>query len=161
MGSLLALHLAAQRPQEVQAIVALAPALRFIKQSSAEHARWFARLPFLPRRLAFRPKPDKNRITPAYDHIPVRALASMLELQDLVRSEIGTVFAPCFILTGALDETIHEAGVVELKAGLGSTQVQSTHYPASGHILTEDADAAQVLFDIVNFLEGVAGTTPA
>lgn len=153
VGALLALHLAATRPDEVAALVALAPALRLKRQRTANHARWIARIPALPRRFAFIPKRFPSRETPAYDQVPVRALASLVDLQDVVRKELPLVTAPCLILAGAHDETIHPQSPAEVEAGVASEMLRSARYPASGHILTEDADAPRVHADVTGFLE--------
>ena len=63
MGALLALHLAHDRPREVRAVAALAPALELTRQRNAEIARWLSWLPALPRRAAIVPK--RPRRSPA------------------------------------------------------------------------------------------------
>jgi carboxylesterase len=136
MGALLALHLAHERGREVAAVAALAPAIRLRDQRSAETTLWIRRLPRLPRRFEIVPKrrrdPEAERLTPAYDEIPLRSLASMIELQRVVRAEI--------------------------EAALGSRTKRRISFARSGHIMTEDADAPDVLAAVESFLSDHLGS---
>jgi carboxylesterase len=156
MGSLLALHLAHERPAEVRAVVALAPAIRLVDQRSAEVALWVRRLPRLPRRFEIVPKrrtdPALARRTPAYDEIPLRALASMIDLQRRVRSELGEIAAPALVVEDALDTTVAAGAPAEVEARLGSRVKRLVRFERSGHIVTEDADAPDVLAAVEAFL---------
>jgi carboxylesterase len=157
MGALLALHLAHERPQEVRAVAALAPALDLASQRSAEIARWARWVPALPRRLAIVPKrpskiPGVGRLTPAYDEIPVRSLASMIALQRRVRGELPAITAPVLVLAGGRDDTVSPAAATAIEAALGST-VKSHRFERSGHILTEGADAPAVVETVASFFD--------
>ena len=157
MGSLLALHLAHQRPREVRAVAALAPALALLDQRSAETALWLRRLPRLPRRLEIVAKRRKDpasggRLTPAYEEIPLRSLASMIDLQRMVRAELSAITAPALVVDGALDATIAPTAAAEVEAGLGSAIKKRLRFGRSGHILTEDEDAPAVIDAVESFL---------
>lgn len=156
MGALLALHLACERGREVAAVAALAPAIRLRDQRSAETTLWIRRLPRLPRRFEIVPKRNKDpaiaRRTPAYDEIPLRALASMIDLQRVVRAELGRIAVPALVLDGARDETIAPTAASEVEAALGSPTKRRMSFAGSGHIMTEDADAAAVLAAVEAFL---------
>jgi carboxylesterase len=156
MGSLLALHLARERPSEVRAVAALAPALELASQRSAEISLWVRWLPSLPRRLAIVPKrgsklSGSGRLTPAYDEIPLRALASMIRLQQRVRAELPFIRTPVLILQGGRDDTVSPSAAAAIEAALGSPIKALVRFAQSGHILTEDADAPQVLDVIEQF----------
>lgn len=157
MGALLALHLAHERPGEVRAVAALAPALELASQRSAEIALWARWLPPLPRRIAIMPKrgsklPGAGRLTPAYDEIPLRALASMIGLQRRVRAELPTIGAPALVLQGGRDDTVSSRSAAVVEAALGSSVKSLVRFEESGHILTEDVDADAVLEAIEHFL---------
>ena len=156
MGALLALHLAHERPGEVRAVAALAPALELASQKSAEIALWVRWMPPLPRRLAIVPKrgsklPGFGRLTPAYDEIPLRALASMIRLQRRVRAELPSIRTPALILQGGRDDTVSPGAAATIEAALGSPIKALMRFAQSGHILTEDIEAAQVLEAIEQF----------
>jgi carboxylesterase len=156
MGALLALHLAHERHDEVCAVAALAPALHLASQRSAEIALWVRWLPPLPRRLAIVPKrgsklAGSGRITPAYDEIPLRALASMIALQRRVRSELPEITSPTLIVEGGRDDTVSSSSARAVETALGSTVKSRIRFEASGHILTEDVDARAVLDAVGRF----------
>lgn len=150
MGALLALHLARERPGEVLAVAVLAPALELANQRSADVAGWLRWLPQLPRRFEIVPKLG-GRLTPAYDEIPLRGLASMLDLQSVVRSELGEITAPALIVDGGSDQTISSRGVTAIESGLGSAIKRRRHFPRSGHIMTEDVDGPAVVDAVETF----------
>ena len=151
MGALLALHLAFERPEEVRAVAALAPVLALAQQRWAEVARWMRHLPRLPRRFEIVAKRNSARITPAYDEIPLRALASMADLQRRVRSELGAIRAPALVVDGGRDETISPRAAPVVESLLGSPDKRRAHFPNSGHILTEDVDADAVIDAVERF----------
>jgi carboxylesterase len=166
MGALLALHLAHERAVEVRAIAALAPALELRNQREAEHSLWLSRIPWLPRRLAIMPKRNDGRRnagrqSPAYDEIPVRALASMILLQRRVRDELGQIGAPALVLEGGQDLTIAPGAAAAVEAALGSLIKRRITFPTSEHILTEGDEAPAVTAAVVRFFEEAFSETPS
>ncbi len=158
MGALLALHLAHELPHEVRAVAALAPALELASQRSAEISRWVRWLPVLPRRLAIVPKrpskvPGVGRLTPAYDEIPLRSLASMIALQRRVRVELPAIKAPVLVVDGGRDDTVSPAAATAIEARLGSAVKPRRRFERSGHILTEGADAGTVVEAVADFFD--------
>jgi carboxylesterase len=156
MGALLALHLAHERPCEVRAVAALAPALELTSQRNAEIARWLAWLPALPRRAAIVPKRSASltgagRLTPAYEEIPLRSLASMLVLQRRVRAELPAITTPVLLVDGGRDDTISPAASPAIEAALGSAVKSHRRFERSGHILTEGVDAPAVIDAVADF----------
>ncbi|MBI2962442.1 MAG: alpha/beta fold hydrolase [Deltaproteobacteria bacterium] len=161
MGALLSLHLAHERPREVRAVAALAPVLELANQRSAAAALWLRRLPLLPRRFEIVAKrgsgPDGgSRLTPAYDEIPLRALASLIELQRTVRSELAEITTPVLILEGGRDQTVAPRAPSMVEAGLASSTKVRIRFARSGHILTEDVEAAAVLDAVERFFAAQA-----
>jgi carboxylesterase len=155
MGALLALHLAHERPREVGAVAALAPALELTSQRHAEIARWLA---WLPRRAAIVPKrsarlPGAGRLTPAYDEIPLRSLASMLALQRRVRAELPAITTPVLLVDGGRDDTISPAASPAIETALGSAVKSHRRFERSGHILTEGVDAPAVIDAVADFFD--------
>ncbi|MET0152902.1 MAG: alpha/beta fold hydrolase [Candidatus Binatia bacterium] len=158
MGALLAFRLAYERPREVRAVAALAPALELASQRSAEIARWVRWVPALPRWLAIVPKrpskvPGVGRRTPAYDEIPLRSLASMLALQRRVRAELPAITAPVLVVDGGRDDTVSPAAATAIEIALGSTVKSRQRFERSGHILTEGVDAVSVVEAVADFFD--------
>jgi carboxylesterase len=164
MGALLALHLAHERPAEIRALAALAPALELASQRSAEIALWTRWLPSLPRRLAIVPKrgtrlPGIARATPAYDEIPLRALASMIRLQRRVRSELKSIRTPALILQGSRDDTVAARSADAIEAALGSPVKVLMRFSEGGHILTEGPDGPRVMGAVADFFDAHVAET--
>jgi carboxylesterase len=158
MGALLAFHLAHERPREVRAVAALAPALELASQRSAEIARWLRWLPAWPRRLTIVPKrgskgPGIGRLTPAYDEIPLRSLASMISLQRRVRAELPAITTPTLLVDGGRDDTVSLAAATAIQAALGSAVKSHRRWDESGHILTEGNDAPALIAEIADFFD--------
>lgn len=155
MGGLLALHLAHERPREVVAVAALAPALELANQRSAEVSRWVRSLPRLGRRFEIVPKKSSlngaERRTPAYDEIPLRSLASMLDLQRRVRAELAEIRTPVLLAEGGRDETVASHAVAAIEGALASARKTRLVFPQSGHILTEDVEREALLDAIERF----------
>jgi carboxylesterase len=163
MGALLGLHLAHARPHEVCAVAALAPALELASQRSAEIALWVRWLPPLPRRFAIVSKrssklPGVGRLTPAYDEIPLRSLASMIALQRRVRTELPDITAPALIIEGGLDDTVSQKAGAAIESALGSSIKSRIRFPLSGHIVTEDVEANAVITAIESFFAAIVAT---
>ena len=153
MGALLALELAHERPAEVGALALLAPAMRLRNQRAAERSIWISRMRFLPRRLAIVAKRNAGRRTPSYDEVPIRALASMIHLQRVIAAKLSAIRTPTLILEGALDATLcPSAGPLVLSA-LASERKSRKVFTSSGHVLTEDPDAPEVLAAVASFFD--------
>ncbi len=69
---------------------------------------------------------------PPYDEIPLRALASMIDLQRTVRSELGEITTPVLVLEGGRDETVAPRAPSMLEAGLGSSRKTRIRFERSG-----------------------------
>lgn len=163
MGALLALHLAHERPREVSAVAALAPALELSNQRRARVSLWVRRLPPLPRRFEIVSKRSgagggDARLTPAYDEIPLRALASLIDLQRVVAAELEEIAAPVLLIEGGRDDTLSRRAVAAVESRLGSSVKERLVFPRSGHVLTEGPDAPAVIDAVERFL---ARTAPA
>ncbi|MGH7898799.1 MAG: alpha/beta hydrolase [Candidatus Binatia bacterium] len=152
MGALLALHLAYERPSEVRAAALLAPALELASRRAASLAYWLARFPRLPRRVEIVRKRDRlGRLTPAYDEVPLRALASMVELQRRVRAELPSITVPTLIVEGGRDGTLAVTSASSVEAGLGSALKRRVRFAESGHIVTEGDGADAVIDEVASF----------
>ncbi len=95
---------------------------------------------------------------PAYDEIPIRALASMLRLQQVIRQELGRIRAPALILEGGRDLTVSADAAALVESGLASPVKRRLRFPKSGHILTEDVEAPAVVAAVESFFAEIFGT---
>ncbi len=162
LGALLALLLAARRPAEVAAVVCCATPLLLSDRRPAVlgSLRW---LPPIRRRYAVIPKaagrdigdPVARAASSSYDVMPLPALLSFLELRKVVRRELGQVTQPVLVLHGRQDHTAPPANVTLLQRRLGSRWIETRILERSWHVLTEDAERAEVGRLAVDFLSRV------
>ncbi len=151
MGALLALALAAQHPQEIAAVVLLAPAL-VLQQ------RWLQRVrPLLPllakmpgQRLRFLAKGRSDIADPAahldresYDRIPLRAVHQLLSLQRHVRRQLPRVRQPVLVIQSRQDHSCSSAGVRQLQRELAGP-LDVIMLDDSYHVVSVDFDRERV-----------------
>jgi carboxylesterase len=162
MGGLLAIRLAATRPQDDATLVLCAPALRL--------ADWKPRvLPFvrfvpgLSGRLAVMPKrggrdiadPTARAASHAYDAMPLPAVLSLLDLQRVVRRDVRQVTQPALLVHGRLDHVVPVTSQTWLRDALGSRWIETHVLERSAHVVTEDGERDTVTRLAVDFLERV------
>lgn len=163
-GSLLALHLAYERPSDVRGLVLMAPAVRL----SDWRARWLiplvGRLPALPERFRFIPKrtgsdisnPEARRVHPGYRKIPITSAFALTRLQRQVWREIPAISKPTLILHGALDRTCPPSNAGVLAAKLGRPPLRTFILPASAHVITVDDEREHVEAAVAKFVTELA-----
>lgn len=157
MGALLVLHLARERREEVKALALLAPVLQLRNQRRIEAATWILRVPRLPRALEIVAKGGGPAARPAYDRVPLGALASLVDLQRTVRAELAAIDAPALVVEGGADMTVAASAGAAVERGLGSAVKRRVVFPASGHVLTEDVDARDVVDAVARFFAETLG----
>jgi carboxylesterase len=140
MGATLALHLAAAR-DDLAGLVLVNPALhtRDPRLKALGILKWV--LPSVPgvgNDIA-RPGGDEQ----AYDRVPLRAVASLLDLQRTVRARLRDVSCPCLVMTSRQDHVVDPSD--------STLVVQQVHGPTehvwlerSYHVATLDYDAELV-----------------
>lgn len=158
LGGLLALRLARARPGQVGALAVMAAPLR-LRPYQARAIRLLAGLPAFFRRGPFDvlPKlrgydvvdPEMALLNPALAGMPVQALASMLELGDLVRRDLPDIRVATLVAHGERDRTVPLQDSLELVGTLGATQVEQLFLPRSGHLIAIDVDRS-TLFEAVS-----------
>lgn len=152
MGAALALHVAAHF--RVQGVVTLSPALRLsLWRKIAVH--------MLSRVIKWQTKrngPDVRDKSAAgllrsYDSFPTASVKELLRTMNIVRGELSRVTAPILILQGRYDQTMSALNVDILRAGVGSTEIQTVFLENSSHILTLDYDRKEVFEIVLNFIQ--------
>jgi len=162
LGSLLALHLAATRPADVEALVLCGTPLRL----GDPRVRWLpalARVPWLARRWATIPKgggpdiadPVVRAASRSYDAMPLTALLELLRLQTVVRAELRRVTQPALLLHGRHDHSVPVASLDLLRRSLGSRTVETHVLERSWHVVTLDYDRDEVARLAAEFLKRV------
>lgn len=152
MGGTLALHLAASRGEELDGLVVVNPVLRTRdpRLKVLGVLKWV--LPSLPGVGNDIAKPGGEE--QAYDRVPLKALASLIELQKIVRSSVGRVSIPTLVLTSRTDHVVDPRDSVEVVESV-TGPVEQVWLERSYHVATLDYDAQLVLDRTLDFVKRV------
>jgi carboxylesterase len=167
LGGLLIARLGIERAAGVDALVLLAPALR-LANPWPTRLEWVLRSawPLVPRRWRYRYKPgsdirdpEARQAHPGYRQVPLRSVLETLALQRLVRAELGRVAQPTLALHGGMDRTVSLESLELVRRALPNLR-GSVVLPASGHVITVDAERARVAEEITRFAAGCVAVRP-
>lgn len=159
MGSLLAIDLAAEHPNQVAGLVLLANAAWL----SAPFPSWALALVDwlgLPDFLAPKSGSDlgdeaARREHVSYDSHPVHAAIEVLHAGARMRQRLSLVKCPTLILHGAADRVCPVANAWRVAAALGTEDSRVIIFPRSRHILCRDVERAQVRRELATFFGSV------
>jgi carboxylesterase len=150
MGALLALQFAAARPDAVTALVLCGTALRL----TDARARWLELVGWAPavtRRWMLSKSGGRDIADPAmraasssYMAMPLASVIELVRLQRTVRAELARVEQPALLLHGRHDHSVPVSQLDELRAGLGSSQVEAHVLERSWHVITTDVEREEV-----------------
>ncbi len=164
LGSLVAMELAARRPQGLLGLVLLGNALTLTPPVSAT-------LGFVDRRgwklpdwyllklwsADVRDPEQKKKIT-SYDRDPLRAALEVYRAGVRVRERLGLVECPSLILHGGRDRVCPPSNVERVAEALGTSEVRTRIYARSGHLIAADHDRAEVASTVASFVEALAAS---
>lgn len=147
-GAALAVHLAAERPSEVDGLALLSPYLfdarllvlpvaRFVKRRSKAVGDDIAR-------------PGVTEL--AYAEVPVRALVTMAAFLKIARRDLPRVTAPAIVFRAGADHTIPRSNPQRVFDALGSSRKELVECPSSYHVISLDHDAPMAQARILDFL---------
>lgn len=157
MGGLLAFYLAALHPRCVDSVLAAAPAFRIVSGlgRAAPWLQFF--VPYLHGKTRY-VDAGLREFQPNYRWVPMRALASLLELEPIVWNALPAVRAPVWMLQGDADRTVDNSVAEEGFRRLGPSGSRLIRYPDSAHQLFLDAARDRVREDVRLFLAMGAAT---
>ena len=138
-GGTLALRLAQTRPDDVTALVLINPSVLHrnpLRRVAGLLSRVVPSLSGLGNDIAL---PGADELP--YPRVPVRAAASLFDLQDLVRADLRAVHAPLLVLTSRVDHTVAPDNSAVVLAGVSSSDTQQVWLERSYHVATLDHDA--------------------
>jgi carboxylesterase len=159
MGALLALHLAARRP-ELAGVAAYSPAII--------PADWRSKLaPILKhliRQVAKGPDdlhdPRARERIWSYDAWPGRGAHELMKLAGEVKRLLPQVRCPALVMYSTADKSIHPNSAPYTYERLGSKDKQLLILHHSGHVITVDGEWEQVADRTYQFIEEVNQATP-
>lgn len=150
MGALLAVVLAAERPDRIASLALLAPAAR-LAQPGATVAWALRRFPGLTRAVLSLPKvagsdlrdPVTRGWNPTGLRVSTHGLAELAALQPRAWDAAPGVYAPARVLIAGRDRTVDGPAACALARRLsGPTEI--LHFPQSGHVLPLDLERVEV-----------------
>jgi carboxylesterase len=150
MGGALGLRLAERRPDEVAGIVLVNPYVVNVRRS----------LKLLPVLKLVAPtakgvagdikKPNTMEV--GYDRVPLRALASLVENVDRTREDLGRITAPLLIFRSSNDHVVEPDSCRELRARVGTNDVEEHVLEDCYHVATLDNEAETIFAGSVDFM---------
>jgi carboxylesterase len=166
MGGLLALRLARMFPEQVSALVVMSTPLR-LRRFQVMGIRAVSRLPFDFRKLPgiCVPKlngsdisdPELRYVNPSLRAFPVAALAALVDLMEVVRSELPGVETPALVVHSRQDHTVPMEDSLELTGCIGSSVIERLWLEKSFHIVLQDVERAEVIDRATRFFARYAG----
>jgi carboxylesterase len=145
MGALLALLVASRYPQ-VDGVIAVAPALQIRGIGLSRIMQFFIK--FLPKNQA-----EDNLPWKGYTVYPVRGLAQVAKLQNVVQKELENITQPLLVFMGGKDASIHpESGKIIIDA-VRSSEKELIYMPDSPHVMLLAEDKEVIFQKIHEFIE--------
>jgi carboxylesterase len=160
MGALVACVLAAERPDAIDGVALLAPALEL--HPLGRLVGWLARNTPVPGWLPQIPKgggsdvadPEARAANPCMESVPFRAVGELLSLQAHVDALLPRVRCPALVVAGALDGTVTVAGARRMAARLGGG-ARLVVLPRSRHLVAIDVERERVADDVQSFYDSI------
>ena len=159
LGGTIALDLAAQRPDDVAALVVINPRLSPPARLRSRPVAILHRLlPLLPRAVVGLPADDVARDgveERAYAWVPTRAARSLWAALPRVRAQLPSVTAPLLVIRSPQDHTVAESDGRQALEGASSPHKEELVCHSSYHVPQLDVDAVEVVTTIDRFLDTV------
>jgi carboxylesterase len=160
MGALLAVVLAARHPDRVQAVVGLAPALRFkdALTRGLRHVRPLLRVaerlhPWVHKSTTDLLDKEARAAAPVLKAWPLRRLEDLWDVQDLARASAAKVRAPVLLAISRHDHVVDVRGARELARRLDHAQsVRFIELEKGAHIMPRDEGRLVLQQEVLSFL---------
>lgn len=160
MGGLVALHLAAHRPERLAGVALVAPALRLnvagaslipLLARTGRHAAVDPRRAFEDRALA---AGSTN-----YLDAPIAAVHSLVQFGKVVERELPRVRVPLLTLYTPRDRVVRPEGarIIHERSGTPIAQKRLLAFARSGHEMLQDRQRDEVIAAIMDFIAGLNG----
>lgn len=159
MGGCLALKLAEDRPDDVDSLVLVNPAVsvrRFDVKLVPVLQHVLASMPGIGNDIK---KPGGDEI--GYDRTPLKALASQLHMWKDVRADLGKITAPLLMFRSEDDHVVDDSSKQLILDGVSSEITEFVSLADSYHVATLDNDAPTIFEQSASFIDahtrGAAG----
>lgn len=91
----------------------------------------------------------------AYDHTPLKAIASLSQAWKGVRADLGRITCPVLIFRSTQDHVVDPSSARIIRAGVASSDVTYRELTNSYHVATIDNDAEQIYTESAAFIARV------
>lgn len=156
LGSLLAIHLAAARPDDVRALVLLANATRLASPFPSWPLRIVDRLGLgdfsVPKASADISDPAARATHLTYRSQPVHSAIQVLKAGERAEQLLGKIRCPTFIAHGRRDHVCPVSNAQRVSSQLGTADQRTVILPRSFHIITRDVDQDILKYELRRFL---------
>ena len=105
------------------------------------------------KRRAYDVEPHYNA---GYDQTPLSSLASLLDLIDSVKSDLGKIHCPTLVVQSRREHTVRPESASFIFDNLGSADKELLWLEKSGHVVTLDSERETVFKKISWFLSNNA-----
>ena len=152
-GGLLALRLAQTRGDDLAGVVLVNPFVYLLDPKAKALPLLKLVVPSLPGVVNDIAKPDMDEI--GYDRLPLRALASMGQLQRIVQKDLPRTTVPTLLFTSRQDHLVDPRNSELVAEKIGATDFEHVWLERSYHVATLDYDYPQILDGSAKFAERV------
>jgi carboxylesterase len=156
MGGTLALHLAVTRGRDLAGIAVINPSLAIAdpRMKALPLLKWVVPgLPGIGNDIA-KPGGDEQ----PYPRLPLRALASLVQLQRVVRQSLHRVTVPTLVLTSRQDHVVEPENSTTVLDGISSADREQVWLERSYHVATLDHDADLIVERVTGFARRLAAS---
>ena len=149
VGGAMALHLAANHPEEIRGVVAVNPYV-LDRRIAAAFLMW----PLVPSVKGIGDDIRKEGETEIpYERVPTRGVAQLARFTKAVRAELPRVRQPLLVFNSREDHVVPKGSVELVMERAGSSEKELVELPNSYHVATLDHDAELIFERTHEFVE--------
>jgi carboxylesterase len=156
-GGLIAMRLAQTRADDLSGIVVINPFLATKDPRTKILPLLKMVVPSFPGVVNDIAKPGQDEL--GYERLPLRALASTMEMQRHVRAGLPSLTVPTLLFTSRQDHVIGTYSSEVIEQQIGSPDFEHVWLERSYHVATLDYDYPEILEGTAAFAQRVAGVT--
>jgi carboxylesterase len=158
MGTLVAMHIAAEKPPWLAGLVVMGNALELHPYASLPFSivdRFGFTVPdwyFVKVRHADMSDREAAKKITAYDRHPLRAAFEVYRAGRRVREEVARIACPTLVLHGARDLVCRPRAAKWLASNIGAKDVTLSFFAKSGHVIAADLERDHVAREVLAFI---------
>ena len=148
MGGVIALHLA--QKYDIKGIVSLSTPIKIL--SRQYYIAALVKYLYFATGKQLNTIKQKDPFIISYDRTPVKCIISLMQLINIVKSDLHKIEKPILIMQSYGDGTVHPSSANFIYKRIGSTDKSIIFLHNSGHIITCDCEKDQVFEEVHNFI---------